>query len=330
MDGTQGPLNPKLATLACLLVVGVAAAWVVVANQPWDDEPTATALPPTASLPSAAIPGSTAPVSELPRGSDAARYALEPRPARLPVHVEFGKPPEAGVMFNVRTGEILWQRRPNRELPIASLTKMMTGLLIAERHRPGEQVLITDETLAYEGSGVGVLPGGKKVRLEALLNGLLLVSGNDAAIALAQHDAGNVDDFVRRMNRRARELGLTCSHFTTPHGLEDEGNYSCPLDLAALARADLSNPRVRTIVGSEHERFPFPIKGGFLDLWNNNPLIQNGTPGITGVKTGYTDAAGRCYVTTRKIGGRHLGVVLLDSPHPLPQITELMQAGAQV
>lgn len=329
MEDTQGRLSAKGATFACLLVVAVAAAWVVVANQPWDDEPTATALPPTASLPSAAIPGSTAPVSELPRGSDAARYALEPRPARLPVHVEFDKPPEAGVMFDVKTGEILWQRRPNRELPIASLTKMMTGLLIAERHRPGEQVLITDETLAYEGSGVGVLPGGKKVRLEALLNGLLLVSGNDAAIALAQHDAGNVDDFVRRMNRRARELGLTCSHFTTPHGLEDEGNYSCPLDLAALARADLSNPRVRTIVGSEHERFPFPIKGGFLDLWNNNPFIQNGTPGITGVKTGYTDAAGRCYVTTRKIGGRHLGVVLLDSPHPIPQITELMQAGAQ-
>jgi D-alanyl-D-alanine carboxypeptidase (penicillin-binding protein 5/6) len=130
------------------------------------------------------------------------------------------------------------------------------------------------------------------------------------------------------MNRRARELGLTCTHFTSPHGLQDAGNYSCPRDLAALARADLSEPRIRAIVGDDHAHLPFPIKGGFLDLWNNNPFIQNGTPGITGLKTGYTDAAGRCYVITRRIGGRHLGVVLLDSPHPLPQITELMQAGA--
>lgn len=329
MKDTRGRLSAKRAAIACLLVVAVSAAWVVVDNEPWDDEPTATALTPAASLPPAAIPGSTAPVSELPKGSEAARYALEPRPARLPVPVEFDKPPAAGVMFDVRSGEVLWQRRPHHELPIASLTKMMTGLLIAERHRPGEQVLITDEALAYEGSGVGVLPGGKKVGLEAMLNGLLLVSGNDAAIALAQHDAGNVDAFVKRMNRRARELGLTCTRFTSPHGLQDEGNYSCPLDLAALARADLANPRLRAIIGSEHERFRFPIKGGFLDLYNNNPLMQNGTPGITGVKTGYTDAAGRCYVITRRVGGRHLGVVLLDSPHPLPQIFELMEAGAK-
>ena len=174
-----------------------------------------------------------------------------------------------------------------------------------------------------------MLPKGRRVRLEALLNGLLLVSGNDAAIALAQHDAGSVGDFVRRMNRRARQLGLGCTHFTSPHGLQDEGNYSCPRDLAALARADLAEPRIRAIIGDDHERLPFPIKGGFLDLWNNNPFIQNGTPGITGLKTGYTDAAGRCYVITRRIGGRHLGVVLLDSPHPLPEINALMEAGAK-
>jgi D-alanyl-D-alanine carboxypeptidase len=121
-------------------------------------------------------------------------------------------------------------------------------------------------------------------------------------------------------------MGLTCTHFTSPHGLQDEGNYSCPVDLASLARADLSNPRIREIARSVHARFPFPIKGGFLDLYNNNPFVQNGTPGMTGLKTGYTDAAGRCYVMTRKVGGRHIGVVLLDSPHPLPQINELWEA----
>jgi D-alanyl-D-alanine carboxypeptidase len=327
MNFTRGRLDVKRAMTACLLVVGVAAAGVVVADEPWDEGPTVTAATPSVA-PAVAIPGSTAPVAKHAPSAEAAEYALGPRPAHLPVRVDFDKPPAAGVLFDVDSGDILWQKAPTRELPIASLTKMMTALLIVDRHRPGEKVLITDEALAYEGSGVGVLPGGKKVRLEAMLNGLLLVSGNDAAIALAQHDAGSVGDFVKRMNKRARELGLTCTHFTSPNGLQDEGNYSCPRDLAALARADLSEPRIRAIVGDDHAHLPFPIKGGFLDLWNNNPFIQNGTPGITGLKTGYTDAAGRCYVITRRIGGRHLGVVLLDSPHPLPQIDELMQAGA--
>ena len=184
---------------------------------------------------------------------------------------------------------------------------MLTALIIVERHRPGEMVEITPQAVAFEGSGVGVLPEGEEVRLEALLQGLLLVSGNDAAIALAQHDAGSVKDFVERMNRWRRRLGLRCSHFTSPHGLQDAGNYSCPRDLATLARADLAEPRVRRVVGADHGRFKFPIKGGYLDLYNNNPFIRAGVPGITGVKTGYTDAAGRCYVTTARRGGRHLG-----------------------
>jgi D-alanyl-D-alanine carboxypeptidase len=315
------------AAVASLLVVAAFAAAVVAAYEPWDDEVSASVAE-TAGLPPVASAGSTAPVAEGPAGADAARFALEPRPSSLPVHADFDKPPEAGVMFDVDSGEILWQRRPYRELPIASLTKMMTALIIAERHGPGEMVMITDEALAYEGSGVGVLPGGKEVRLEPMLNGLLLVSGNDAAIALAQHDAGNVDEFVKRMNQWAVRMGLTCTHFTSPHGLQDEGNYSCPLDLAALARADLDNPRIRKIAGTMHARLEFPIKGGFLDLYNNNPFIQNGTPGMTGLKTGYTDAAGRCYVMTRKVGGRHIGVVLLDSPHPLPQINDLWEKAA--
>jgi D-alanyl-D-alanine carboxypeptidase (penicillin-binding protein 5/6) len=312
--------------MGCVGVVAVTAAWVVVINHPWRDGATGEGRGP-ASLPSAAVAGSIAPTRQFAPTAAASRFALDPRPARLPVQVRFERPPRAGILFDVDTGEILWQRRPRRELPIASLTKMMTALLVAERHGPGERVAITPEALAYEGSGVGVLPQGERVRLEAMLRGLLLVSGNDAAIALAQHDAGSVGDFVRRMNRRALELGLTCTRFSSPHGLQDEGNLSCVLDLAALARADLANGRVRRIIGDDHERFPFPVKGGFLDLYNNNPFIQRGVPGITGVKTGYTDAAGRCYVITQRSGGRHLGVVLLHSPHPLPQVTDLLRAG---
>jgi D-alanyl-D-alanine carboxypeptidase len=174
---------------------------------------------------------------------------------------------------------------------------------------------------------MGVLPAGGRVRVDSLMYGLLLVSGNDAAIALAEHDAGTVAAFVSRMNRRAAQLGLTCSRFSSPSGIRDQGNYSCPLDLAALARADLANPWIRQVAGMDRARFRFPIKGGFLDLFNNNPLI--GEPGVTGLKTGLTDAAGRCYVITRRISGHHLGVVLLDSPDPLRQVPRLLRAGAR-
>jgi serine-type D-Ala-D-Ala carboxypeptidase (penicillin-binding protein 5/6) len=261
------------------------------------------------------------------RGRRQSPFTLRPMPAKPPVHVEFASDPRAGILFDVDSGKVLWEDHPGRKLPIASLTKMLTALIVVARHRAGEQVTITPEAVAVEGSGVGVLPEGKKVRLEALLQGLLLVSGNDAAIALAQHDAGSVGDFVDRMNHWRRRLDLRCSHFTSPHGLQDESNYSCPRDLAALARADLEERRVRRIVGADHERFKFPIKGGYLDLYNNNPFIRAGMSGITGVKTGYTDAAGRCYVTTASRGGRHLGVVLLHSPNPLDQVPALLRAG---
>ena len=147
------------------------------------------------------------------------RFTLRPPRPALP-YVEFASNPRAGILFDVDTGEVLWERHPDRKLPIASLTKMLTALIIVERHRPGEMVEITPQAVAFEGSGVGVLPEGEEVRLEALLQGLLLVSGNDAAIALAQHDAGMLD-FVDRMNRWRRRLGLRCSHFTSPHGLQD-------------------------------------------------------------------------------------------------------------
>jgi serine-type D-Ala-D-Ala carboxypeptidase (penicillin-binding protein 5/6) len=256
-------------------------------------------------------------------------FVLRPAPERLPVEVEFAHPPRAGILFDIDSGRVLWQHDPGRPLPIASLTKMITALIIAEGHRPDERVEITPQTLAYEGSGIGVLPKGRKVRLRALFDGLLLVSGNDAAIALAQHDAGSVPAFVRRMNDWRRRLGLGCSHFSSPSGIVDRGNYSCPRDLATLARADLANRRIRRVVGADHSRFAFPVKGGYLDLYNNNPFIRLGIKGITGVKTGYTDAAGRCYVITQRLDGHELGVVLLDTPNPLEQVPALLRAGAR-
>jgi serine-type D-Ala-D-Ala carboxypeptidase (penicillin-binding protein 5/6) len=206
---------------------------------------------------------------------------------------------------------------------------MITALIVARRDRPNERVLITPQALAYQGSGVGALPKGKKVPLRDLFYGLLLVSANDAAIALAQHDSGRVPAFVRRMNRWRGRLGLDCSRFSSPSGILDEGNYSCPRDLAAMARADLANGRIRRVVGSRQARFPFPVKGGYRDLYNNNPFIVMGMKDITGLKTGYTNAAGRCYVITRKVDGHELGVVLLHTPNPLDQVPALLRAGAR-
>jgi serine-type D-Ala-D-Ala carboxypeptidase (penicillin-binding protein 5/6) len=257
-------------------------------------------------------------------------FALRRAPHHLPVHVEFARPPRAGVLFDVHTGRVLWRRDPGRRLPIASLTKMMTALIVAHHDDPSDRVVIDRHVLAYQGSGMGVLKRGERVSVRDLFYGLLLVSGNDAAIALAEHDAGSVPAFVKRMNRWARRLGLRCTHYSTPSGILDRDNYSCARDLAALARADLATPRVARVVRRREVRFRFPVKGGFLDLYNNNPFIYQRMHGVNGLKTGYTEAAGRCYVTTQRVGGRELGVVLLNTPNPLDQIPALLHQGARV
>jgi D-alanyl-D-alanine carboxypeptidase (penicillin-binding protein 5/6) len=307
----------KLA-LGAAIVIAVCAAAVLlaVARDDTGVNQSAAALP----SPLTADAGTRKPVEN--------RFTVRPAAPPTSVRVKLKQPPKAGLLFDVRSGEVLWQLNPQRELPIASLTKMMTALIIAQRHRLTEKVLITPRVLSYAGSGVGILPRGKQVSLKALLYGLMLVSGNDAAIALAQHDAHTIGGFVRRMNIRARQLGLACSRFSTPSGIRDQGNHSCALDLATLARMDLANPIVAKVVGTRRLRMRFPIKGHYLDLFNINPFL--GDPGVTGVKTGLTNAAGRCYVVTAKIGGRYLGVVLLNSPDPLHQVPQLLQAGARM
>ena len=243
------------------------------------------------------------------------------------LHVAFKRPPRSGLLFDLDTGEVLWRRQPDRVLPIASLTKMMTAILVVDRARPAAKVRVTKEALAYKGSAVGILPKGKRIKLETMLNGLLLPSGNDAAIALAQRMSGTVAAFVQRMNEQAVDLGLTCTRFSSPDGFEDAGNHSCAIDLAEMARAVLDRPRLARIVARRRAVLPFPIKGGRIYLYNNNPLLRTGYPGTIGIKTGYTDAAGRCLVAAARRNGRRLGVVLLHSPDPGKQATQLLNRG---
>ena len=239
-------------------------------------------------------------------------------------HVRLEKPPRAGLVFDLDTGEVLWRRRPMQVLPMASLTKIMTALLVTRRTRPGDAVRIP-RNLRYEGMAVGLLPKGKRVRLETLLNGLLLVSGNDAAIALAVHVGGSERRFVALMNRAARRWGLECTHFSSAHGLED-GNRSCARDLAVMARLAMDVPRIRRIARRRQVAFRFPIKGGKLFLTGHNPLMRLGYPGAVGLKTGYTDAAGLCFVGVVDRRGRRLGVVILNSRDPGRHAVKLLDA----
>jgi D-alanyl-D-alanine carboxypeptidase len=241
-----------------------------------------------------------------------------------PVRIAFRAPPRAGLLFDLDDGRVLWQRNPLARRRIASLTKMMTALLAIRSERPGAPVLITREAIDTDGSKVGVLPLHRRVPFETLLYGLLLPSGNDAAVALAQHLAGSVPRFVERMNSEAAKLGLGCSRFASPSGYIDEENFSCAVDLAELAHLDLAQPRIARITRTASAILPFPIKGGKLYLYNNNPMLRYGYPGTTGLKTGYTVASGRCLVATAERHGVRLGVVLLDSRDPATQARKLL------
>ena len=213
-------------------------------------------------------------------------------PAGEPIHLSFHSPPRAGLLFNLTTGQVLWQRNPYLRVPMASLTKMMTALLTVKSAPPTAPVLVTRQAVATDGSKVGVLPLGREVRLESMLYGLMLPSGNDAAVALAQHVAGSVSAFVRRMNTEAASLGMGCTRYSSPSGYYDAGNFTCAADLAVLAHADLEQPRIASVTRTYSAVLPFPIKGGKLYLYNNNPLLIYHYPGITGLKTGYTEAGG--------------------------------------
>ena len=208
-----------------------------------------------------------------------------------PIRLRFHKPPRAGLAFDLDSGQVLWAHRPLQRLPIASLTKIMTAIIVVERTRPSERARITHEALSYSGSGVGVLPKGKLVPVEGLLAGMLLPSGNDAALALADHVAGHDRDFVKLMNARARLMGLGCTHYASSYGLPDT-NRSCAADLAALARVAMAKPRIARIVRKPQAKVRFPIKTGYLYLNTTNPLLHDHFPGTIGLKTGSTLKAG--------------------------------------
>ena len=311
----------------CVLALAIAAALVVTmapAKSHHGHRATSTATSARATSASATAPAARLSQTHLPLGPAALTLSGATAPAQQPIHVAFHEPPRAGLLFNLDTGQVLWARNPYTRLRIASLTKMMTALLVVKAASADAPVLITRQAVDTAGSKVGVLPLGRHVKLQSMLYGLLLPSGNDAAVALAQHVSGTVNHFVSHMNAEAAKLGMGCTRYSSPSGYYDQGNYSCAADLAILAHVDLAQPRIASVTRTYSAQLPFPIKGGRLYLYNNNPLLIYHYPGTTGLKTGQTEAAGRCLVATAQRHGVRLGVVLLHSPAPGTQAAYLL------
>jgi D-alanyl-D-alanine carboxypeptidase len=309
----------------------VVVAVVLVLTRPWSTH--AVAAPPRAHKGAPALAGGGIPASARSAGPLSPIGLTLGRPplaldlgdrAADPLHLRFPEAPRAGLLVDLDSGRVLWQRNPLARVRIASLTKMMTALLTVKAAPASAHVPITKQAEATSGSKVGVLPLGRHVRLESLLYGLLLPSGNDAAVALAQHVAGTVHRFVEEMNAEAARLGMGCTRYSSPSGYYNTHNYSCAADLAELAREDLRQPRIAHITRTRAAILRFPVKGGKLYLYNNNPLLVYGYPGVTGLKTGYTIEAGRCLVATAERHGVHLAVVLLHSPAPGVQARDLL------
>jgi D-alanyl-D-alanine carboxypeptidase len=229
------------------------------------------------------------------------------------------------ILVNERTGAILWALEPYRRLPIASTTKIMTAALALERLRPAQIVtvsrLVPRVPLIREG-----LRAGERVPVQKLLYGLLLFSGNDDALALAQATAGSRPAFIALMNEKARALGLTGTHFTTPSGVIDSGNYSTARDLAALTRYARRDARFRRIVRTKVKRVSWPAPT-FSKVYVNKNALLSLYAGADGVKTGWTTKARHCLVASARRGPVHLLAVVLGSPDAFTDAKRLLDYG---
>ena len=217
--------------------------------------------------------------------------------------------PRVGALCAVvmnRGGEIVYAKNAEKRALIASTTKLMTAIVSLEQAGPSEAVEVRPEHCAVEGSSMYLKPG-ERYTVRQLVTGLLLVSGNDAALALADHVAGSPEAFAVRMNRKARELGLGNSHFVNPHGLDAGDHYSSAADLARLMAYCMENPDFAAITRMKSFRLGENI------YYNHNRLLSD-CPGCIGGKTGFTEAAGRCLVSCCEREGTRLICVTLSDP----------------
>ncbi|MCM1992767.1 D-alanyl-D-alanine carboxypeptidase family protein [Oceanirhabdus seepicola] len=233
------------------------------------------------------------------------------------------------IAMDAQSGMILCENNSKKILAMASTTKILTCLIAIEYCKPDEIVTVSSNAATTYGSKVH-LKSGEKIKVEELLYGLMLKSGNDAAVALAEHIGGNVENFSRIMNDYAFKLGLLSSNFKSPHGLDKQNHYSTSYDLAKATSIALKNETFRNIV--KCKQISANEKGFNRSYVNINKILHR-LPNATGVKTGYTGNAGKCLVSSFRYMDRDIVIVTLNCPNrwnETVKIAEYVKANYEV
>jgi D-alanyl-D-alanine carboxypeptidase (penicillin-binding protein 5/6) len=271
----------------------------------------------------ASQPGSKPAARTIPKAPKPLRLLVGEPLLEGRVHVRVHAP--AAILVDAATGRVLSAKRAHERRKIASLTKIMTATL-ALRKVPWDSTITVDKRVTTVALVKEGLRPGERVKAWKLFYALLLYSGNDDAAQLAISSAGSIRGFLREMNAEARRLGLHDTHYRSPSGVIDEGNYSTAWDLAALTRYALRNPRFKGLVGTKRiqVRWAAPTNS---KIYLNNNFLLHAYRGANGVKTGYTRESGWCLVATATRHGRKLIAVVLDSPNMYADARRLLNLG---
>lgn len=219
---------------------------------------------------------------------------------------------ESAIVMDVLTGRVLYEKNPHAIMEPASTTKIMTAILALEKGKLSDTVVASREPLLAEGTRI-YLEEGEKLSLEQILYGMMLNSGNDAAIAVAEHISGSVPAFVEMMNKKAREIGAYNTNFVNPSGLTDEGHVTTAYDLALISRYAMTHlPEFRKIVSTKTTTIPWQGQEWDRELINLNKMLWN-YDGADGIKTGYTSRSGYTIVASATRDGWQLIAVVLKS-----------------
>ena len=221
----------------------------------------------------------------------------------------------SAILIEASTGRVIWEKNADEEHYPASTTKMMTGILGLESLPPHSEVFISPNAAGTEDCFLDI-HAGERLTAEELITGMLMVSDNGAAVAVAEQVDGSVGAFAKRMNARAKELGMNHTHFANPNGLPNPDHHSTVRDMAKLAQYVMQNKKFREIVGQKDRTisWTFP-KNKRLAVSNSNKLLGH-YEGITGIKTGWTQISGGCLAASAKRNGVELIAVLMQTPTP--------------
>ncbi|MCI6002664.1 MAG: D-alanyl-D-alanine carboxypeptidase [Tenericutes bacterium] len=238
--------------------------------------------------------------------------------------VDLAKKAKSAILIEASTGEIMWEKNAHEKLAPASMTKMMSMLLVVESIDKGnlkwDQMITVSENASKMGGSQILLETGEQMSVEDLFKGVAVASGNDAVVALGEAIGGSEEMFVKMMNDRAKELGLTETNFKNPHGLDEENHYSSAHDMAMIGKELVKHKKVLEYTGIYED---YLRKGTSKEFWlvNTNKLVRF-FKGVDGLKTGYTDTAGYCLTATIEKDGMRLISVVMGEPEATTRSSE--------